>query len=146
MKTFSLSKEQAIADRKWLLVDASNQTLGRLASQIAALIRGKHKPTFTKHIDSGDFVVVKNAAKIKLTGNKWATKRYISHSGYMGGIKEVTAENLHNKHPENLIIEAVKGMLPKGALGHQMIGKLKVYADDQNPHNAQMAENLTLKY
>jgi len=128
------------ADRKWLLVDLEDVVLGRAASQIAAILRGKHKPTFTPNGDVGDFVVVINAEKVKLTGNKWADKLYWRHSGYMGGIKSTTAEEMRTKAPEKVVELAVKGMLPRGPLGRRQFKKLKVYAGANHPHDAQKPE------
>ncbi|MBM4125563.1 MAG: 50S ribosomal protein L13, partial [Nitrospira sp.] len=114
--------------RKWFVVDANGKTLGRLAARVASVLRGKHKPTFTPHVDTGDHVVVINAEKIALTGDKFRTKTYIHHTGYPGGLKTVTAEHLHAKKPTALVERAIKGMLPKNTLGKQMGRKLKVYA------------------
>ncbi|TLY29987.1 MAG: 50S ribosomal protein L13 [Nitrospirae bacterium] len=130
--------------RKWHLVDANGKTLGRLASRVAILLRGKHKPTFTPHIDTGDHVVIINADKIRLTGDKLKTKTYIHHTGYPGGLKSVTAEHLHAKNPTGLVTRAIKGMLPKNPLGKQMARKLKVYAGTAHPHEAQRPEPLAL--
>ena len=130
--------------RKWYLVDANGKTLGRLASRVAILLRGKHKPTFTPHIDTGDHVVIINADKIRLTGDKLKTKTYIHHTGYPGGLKSVTAEHLHAKNPTGLVTRAIKGMLPKNPLGKQMARKLKVYAGTEHPHEAQRPEPLAL--
>lgn len=130
--------------RKWHLVDANGKTLGRLASRVAILLRGKHKPTFTPHIDTGDHVVIINADKIRLTGDKLKTKTYIHHTGYPGGLKSVTAEHLHAKNPTGLVTRAIKGMLPKNPLGKQMARKLKVYAGTVHPHEAQRPEPLAL--
>ena len=130
--------------RKWHLVDANGKTLGRLASRVAILLRGKHKPTFTPHIDTGDHVVIINADKIRLTGDKLKTKTYIHHTGYPGGLKSVTAEHLHAKNPTGLVTRAIKGMLPKNTLGKQMARKLKVYAGTAHPHEAQRPEPLAL--
>lgn len=130
--------------RKWHLVDARGKILGRLASRIAILLRGKHKPTFTPHVDTGDFVVVINAEKIVLTGKKWKEKLYIHHSGYPGGLKSISAEKMWEKHPERIITMAVQGMLPKNKLGRQLIKKLKVYAGDSHPHQAQLPEQINL--
>lgn len=143
MKTFSQTKEGGKAARKWVVVDATDKVLGRLATQVATVIRGKHKPEFTKHVDCGDFVVVVNASKIKVTGNKGETKRYYHHTGYIGGIKEYSAQEMIDSSPEEVITRAVKGMLPRGALGHQLIKKLKVYKDAEHPHAAQMPEVLS---
>ena len=130
--------------RKWYLVDANGKTLGRLASRVAILLRGKHKPTFTPRIDTGDHVVIINADKIRLTGDKLKTKTYIHHTGYPGGLKSVTAEHLHAKNPTGLVTRAIKGMLPKNPLGKQMARKLKVYAGTAHPHEAQRPEPLAL--
>jgi large subunit ribosomal protein L13 len=146
MKTLFKSKEDAIAGRGWYIVDATGVPLGRLATEVATLIRGKHKPDFTPHVDGGDFVVVLNASKVKLTGKKMSTKTYFRHTGYIGGIKETSAEQMLEKYPDRMITKAVKGMLPKGALGHQLITKLKVYANEQHPHQAQQPQQYKLKY
>ncbi|MEW6544146.1 MAG: 50S ribosomal protein L13 [Nitrospirota bacterium] len=130
--------------RKWYLVDADGKTLGRLAARVALLLRGKHKPIFTPHVDTGDHVVVINASKITLTGPKFKTKTYTHHTGYPGGLKSVTAEHLHAKKPTELVERAIKGMLPKTPLGKQMARKLKVYAGSDHPHQAQRPEPLTL--
>ena len=134
-----MAKKGAI-EQKWHLVDAKGKTLGRLASRIAILLRGKHKPIFTPHVDAGDFVVVVNAEKINLTGKKWQEKLYIYHTGYPGGLKSTSAEKVRNKNPERLITTAVQGMLPKNKLGKKMIKKLKVYAGEAHPHQAQQPE------
>ena len=126
--------------RKWHLVDANGKTLGRLASRIAIILRGKHKPIFTPHVDTGDFVIVVNASKIALTGKKWKEKLYIHHSGYPGGLKTTTAEKIRERFPERLITMAVQGMLPKNKLGRSMLKKLKVYAGEAHPHQAQQPE------
>ena len=126
--------------RKWHLVDANGKTLGRLASRVAILLRGKHKPTFTPHMDVGDFVVVVNADKVALTGNKWKQKLYIHHSGYPGGLKSISAEKMKEKKPERLITMAVQGMLPKNKLGRKLLKKLKVYSGEAHPHQAQQPE------
>jgi large subunit ribosomal protein L13 len=132
-----LTTAAARADRKWHVVDVAGLTLGRATSQIAHLIRGKHKPTFTPHVDSGDFVVVINASKIALTGKKMQGKLYYRHSLHPGGITTFTAEQLLARNPKELIERAVWGMLPKGPLGRKMYKKLKVYAGDKHPHAAQ---------
>jgi large subunit ribosomal protein L13 len=126
--------------RKWHLVDANGKTLGRLASRVAILLRGKHKPTFTPHMDVGDFVVVVNADKVALTGNKWKQKLYIHHSGYPGGLKSISAEKMKEKKPERLVTMAVQGMLPKNKLGRKLLKKLKVYSGEAHPHQAQQPE------
>jgi large subunit ribosomal protein L13 len=138
MKTESAKFEPQ--KRKWIVVDAENLALGRLASQVAMRIRGKHLTTFTPHVDLGDFVVVVNAAKVKLTGNKWDKKTYYHYSGYMGGMKETTARKLSERSPERMIRLAVWGMLPKNRLGRQLIKKLKVYTGPDHPHGAQQPE------
>ena len=131
--------------KKWYCVDASNQVLGRLSTEIANILRGKNKPHFTPHLDCGDFVVVTNAKKIRLTGKKWTDKTYYHHSGHVGGLKAQSARDVLNKHPERLIMESVKGMLPPGKLSRQVIKKLKVYADDKHTHDAQKLTPLTLR-
>lgn len=123
--------------RKWIVVDAENQILGRLASQIADRLRGKHLAHFTPHVDSGDFVVVVNAEKVLLTGRKWDQKMYYRHSGYMGGLKSTTARKLNREHPDRMIRLAVWGMLPKNRLGRKLLKKLKVYRGAEHPHEAQ---------
>lgn len=134
--------KKGMIEQKWHLVDAKGKTLGRLASRIAILLRGKHKPLFTPHVDVGDFVVVVNAEKVNLTGKKWQEKLYIYHTGYPGGLKSTSAEKVRNKNPERLITMAVQGMLPKTKLGKRMIKKLKVYAGEAHPHQAQQPEVL----
>ncbi|WP_457577730.1 50S ribosomal protein L13 [Desulfomarina sp.] len=124
-------------ERKWYVVDAEDKVLGRLASEIASRLRGKHKPTFSSFIDNGDFIVVTNAEKIRLTGNKLNDKKYYHHTGYIGGIKEINAKDLLAKNPTSLITAAVKGMLPKNKLGRAQLKKLKVYAGKDHPHTAQ---------
>ncbi|MBI1800121.1 MAG: 50S ribosomal protein L13 [Chloroflexi bacterium] len=135
MKTYAL-KESEI-QRDWYVVDAAGQTLGRLATQIATLLRGKHKPTFSTHLDNGDFVVVVNAGQIKVTGNKLEDKKYYRYSGYPGGLRETSLRDMLAKHPERVITAAVKGMLPDNRMGHQLMGKLKVYKTATHPHSAQ---------
>ncbi len=135
MKTFMAKFEPE--KRQWYLIDVRGKTLGRAATQIAVLLRGKNKPTFTPNIDNGDFVVVINAGDVKLTGNKIEQKMYYSHSGYIGGIKAVSAKRMLKEHPERVIIHAVKGMLPKNRLSDRLITKLKVYAGENHPHKAQ---------
>ncbi|NJP41076.1 50S ribosomal protein L13 [Oscillospiraceae bacterium HV4-5-C5C] len=130
---------------KWYLVDASGKTLGRLTSEIAKVLTGKNKPEYTPFLDTGDFVIVINAEKIKVTGNKAAQKVYRYHTGYPGGLKEVSYKSMLQKHPERVIELAVKGMLPKSSLGRQMIKKLKVYAGAEHPHSAQQPEILDIK-
>ena len=142
MKTSS-AKFQA-NQRKWIIVDAENQVLGRLATQIAVRLRGKHLPQFTPHVDLGDFVVVVNANKVRLTGNKWDQKVYYRHSGYMGGVKETFARKLNQDNPERMIRLAVWGMLPKNRLGRKLIKKLKVYRGSEHPHKAQQPMTIQL--
>ncbi|GBE15711.1 50S ribosomal protein L13 [bacterium BMS3Abin14] len=142
MKTFSAKKEEV--QRRWVVVDAEDAVLGRLASQVASIIRGKNKPIFTPHVDTGDFVIVVNAEKVRLTGNKLDQKFYYRHSGYPGGIKGVSARDLLQKKPEMLVRNAVRGMLPKNRLGRQMIGKLKIYAGPEHPHEAQQPRKVSI--
>lgn len=142
MKTFSAKKGEV--ERNWVVVDAQGQVLGRLASQVAHILRGKDKATFTPHVDTGDFVVVVNAEKIVLTGNKLDDKVYYRHSGYPGGIKGITARDLLEKSPEELVKKAVKGMLPKNSLGRSIYGKLRVYSGPDHPHDAQQPRKVTL--
>jgi large subunit ribosomal protein L13 len=143
--TFMMKTESAHDDRKWHIVDVAGLTLGRAASQIAHVVRGKHKPTFTPHVDSGDFVVVVNAAKISLKGRKMETKLYYRHSLFPGGLSTFTAEQLLARNPIELIERAVAGMLPKGPLGRKMVKKLKVYAGAEHPHSAQTPAKLELQ-
>lgn len=142
MKTYNATNETA--SHNWYVVDASGKTLGRLATEVALRLRGKHKPEYTPHIDTGDFIVVVNASLIKVTGNKAKAKVYYSHSGYPGGLKEITFEKLLAKCPERVIETAVKGMLPKNPLGRAMYRKLKVYAGAEHPHAAQQPQILDL--
>jgi large subunit ribosomal protein L13 len=130
------------ATHDWVLVDATDKTLGRLATKIAMVLRGKHKPEFTPNADTGDYVVVINAEKVRVTGNKLDGKRYWRHTEYAGGIKSETLREMLDKHPERAIEKAVKGMLPKGPLGYAQFRKLKVYAGDQHPHAAQQPKTL----
>lgn len=143
MKTFVPSGKNLEKQRKWYLVDATGMTVGRLASRVAPLLMGKHKPTYTPFLDLGDHVVVINAANVVLTGQKWRQKVYRWHSGYPGGLKETTARQLMAKHPERVVELAIKGMLPKTPLGRKMGRKLKVYAGPEHPHQAQQPEVLT---
>ena len=143
MKTISLNVNTV--DKKWVVVDAADQVLGRIATKVAAIIRGKTKPTFTPHVDCGDNVVVINAGKIKLTGNKWDEKKYISYSGYPGGQKVATAAEVMAKNPIKMVEKSVKGMLPKGPLGYAMIKKMKVYAGNDHQHSAQQPQLITIK-
>ncbi len=141
-KTYS-AKPGTVA-RNWYVIDAEGQVLGRLASQIATILRGKHKPTYTPHVDMGDFVIVINADKVRLTGKKELQKQYFKHSGYPGGVRLRTPAYMRKHRPEFLIEHAVKGMLPKGPLGRRMLRKLKVYAGPSHPHGAQKPIELTL--
>ena len=142
MKTFSLRKEDV--ERRWWLVDAADKPLGRLASRIAQILRGKHKPTFTPHVNGGDFVIVINAEKVQLTGRKPEQKRYFRHTGYMGHERFTPVSKVISKHPERVIEKAVHGMLPKTALGRQVLRrKLRVYAGSDHPHVAQQPTPLT---
>jgi len=142
MKTF-VAKEHEI-EKKWYLVDATDKVLGRLASEIAVLLRGKHKPIFTPHMDAGDYVVVVNADKVTLTGRKLEKKIYYHHSGYVGGLKEIPAKEMLLRRPENLLRLAVKGMLPKNSLGRRQLTKLKIYASPDHPHQVQKPEKLEI--
>lgn len=145
MSTFTEKKEAADKSRTWFVVDAADKPLGRLASEIARVLRGKHKPTYTPHVDTGDFVVVVNAAKVKLTGNKMDAKFWQRHSGIPGGFKADSYRKLLETKPAFPIEKAVKGMLPKNVLGRQMFTKLKVYATPDHPHAAQKPQPLTVK-
>ena len=147
MKTTVARNEQVQSgeiERKWFVVDAESLVLGRLATRIALILRGKNKPIFTPHVDVGDFVVVVNAEKVKLTGRKLEQKTYYRHSGYVGGLKETTAGKMLQTKPEEVIRHAVRGMLPKSRLGKQQLHKLKVYAGPEHPHEAQLPEPLEL--
>jgi large subunit ribosomal protein L13 len=135
--TRTLTTETALASRRWYLADADGEVLGRLATRVANVLRGKHNPGFSPHIDAGDFVVVVNAEKIRLTGNKLGQKQYIRHSEYPGGIRRATAAEVLAKHPTRIITQAVVGMLPKNRLGRKLATKLKVYAGPDHPHQAQ---------
>lgn len=138
MKTFS-AKAQSVV-HQWYITDASQQTLGRFASQVAKYLRGKHKPIYSPHVDTGDYIVVVNAEKIAVTGKKMSDKVYQSHTGYPGGLKEITLEKLLAKNPVKVIEHAVKGMLPKNSLGRAMLKKLKVYVGNAHPHEAQQPQ------
>ena len=142
MKTYSVKAGEI--ERRWYVVDAQGKILGRLATEIARVLRGKHKPTYTPHLDTGDFVVVVNAEKIELSGRKADQKTYFRHTGYMGGEKFIPFRRMLDKHPERVIELAVKGMLPKNALGKQMHKKLRVYAGAEHPHQAQQPESLNI--
>ena len=142
MKTFMLRKEDV--ERKWYVVDAEGQTLGRLATKVATILRGKNKVTYTPHVDTGDYVIIINASKVKLTGKKLDDKMYYNHSGYPGGLRERNAKTMIEKYPEEMVQRAVKGMLPKGPLGRKMLKKLFVYAGDTHEQQAQKPEKLEI--
>ena len=145
MKKYTCSAKTSDNLGKWFLVDAEGAILGRLASMVAARLRGKHNPMFTPHADTGDSIVVINAEKIVLTGRKWEQKMYYRYSGYIGGLKSISAKKQLEKKPEDIIVHAVKGMLPKNRLGRQLAKKLRVYAGTNHPHQAQNLENLQYK-
>ncbi|MGE0625264.1 MAG: 50S ribosomal protein L13 [Pseudomonadales bacterium] len=142
MKTVSTRPQDV--DHAWYVVDAENKTLGRLATELASRLRGKHKPEYTPHVDTGDYIVVVNADKVRVTGNKFEDKTYYRHSGYPGGIKSMSFKDMQNRHPERIIEIAVRGMLPKNPLGRAMLKKLKVYAGAEHPHTAQQPQPLEL--
>ena len=142
MKTYSAKKGEV--EKKWVVIDAADQPLGRVASKAAYIIRGKHKPIFTPHVDTGDNVIIINAARVKLTGQKWDQKVYYHHSGYPGGIKSITAKEMREKRPANLLKKAVKGMLPKNRLGRALQTNLRVYDNDEHPHQAQQPTAVSL--
>lgn len=142
MKTWNAKKNET--NREWFVVDAADQTLGRLATRVATILRGKHKPTFTPHVDAGDFVVVINSDKIKMSGNKLDAKKYYSHSGFFGSLKEISAKDQMAKDSTAVIKTAVEGMLPKNKLTNQLIKKLKVYTGSEHPHAAQKPSALTV--
>ena len=144
MKKYTYSAKNKDNQQNWYVVDAEGMVLGRLASEVAARIRGKRNPMYTPHADLGDWIIVVNADKVVLTGDKWAQKKYYHHSGYVGGIKSITAEKLRDKRPEDLVRFAVKGMLPKNRLGRTLNKKLQVYAGPTHPHAAQKPEVLEL--
>jgi large subunit ribosomal protein L13 len=143
METFF--PKEADLDKKWYVADADQVVLGRLSAKIASILRGKHKPIYTPHTDTGDFVIVINAEKVKMTGNKLQQKKYARYSGYPGGLREVNARTLLATKPEEIIKLSVRGMLPKNALGRKMLKKLKVYKGSEHPHKAQMPETLDIK-
>ncbi len=143
MNTFMEKKETV--ERKWYVIDAEGVALGRLATKVATVLKGKHKPTFTPHIDCGDYVIVVNAEKVKLTGNKLNDKMYYNHSGYTGGLRERNAKTMIENYPEEMVERAIKGMLPKGRLGRQMYTKLFVYAGPEHKHAAQQPVELKVK-
>jgi large subunit ribosomal protein L13 len=144
MKTFSPTPKDI--KREWFVVDAEDKILGRLATQIAHRLRGKHKPEFAPHMDNGDFIVVVNCEKIKVTGNKLRQKMYYRHSGYIGGLKAAPLEKVLQKKPEYILMHAVRGMLPRNILGRALLKKLKVYAGPEHPHSAQKPQPLTFQY
>ena len=143
MKTM-MAKESQI-ERKWYIVDAEDKILGRLSTEVAKILKGKHKPTYTPHIDTGDYVIIINAEKIKVTGKKESQKLYRHHSGYVGGLKEISYKTMMEKHPDRIIKHAVKGMLPKNILGRQMMKKLKIYVGPEHKNHAQQPEVLEIK-
>ena len=142
MKKYTYSAKKTDVQGNWYVVDANGAVLGRLASAVASRLRGKHNPLFTPHVDTGDWIIVINADKVVLTGRKLEQKKYYRHSGYIGGLKEISAQKLLEERPEDLIRFAVKGMLPKNKLGRKLYKKLKVYSGDQHPHEAQQPEVL----
>jgi large subunit ribosomal protein L13 len=142
--TRSATKADALKGRKWWLVDANEKTVGRLATRVASVLKGKHKPSYTPSMDTGDFVVVVNAGKIRFSGNKETKKVFFSHTMYPGGAKLTPMHEVRAKHPEDIVLNAVRRMLPRSALGRQMMTKLKVYAGDKHPHAAQKPEPLAL--
>lgn len=142
MKTYSAKKGEVVP--KWYVIDANGEILGRLAVRIATVLRGKNKPTFTPHVDTGDFVIVVNAGKVRLTGNKLKDKTYYRHTGYPGGIRQITAEKLLEKQPVEVLKKAIRGMLPKNSLGRLLLKKAKIYATADHPHTAQSPETLAL--
>jgi large subunit ribosomal protein L13 len=141
MRTTFMQTNESV-ERKWYVVDATELVLGRMATDVAVVLKGKHKPTFTPHIDGGDYVIVVNAEKVALTGNKWADKKYYRHSGYAGGLKTRTATEMLDKQPQKIVEKAVRGMLPKGKLGDDMYRRLYVYVGPNHPHAAQKPESL----
>ncbi|MCL6274827.1 50S ribosomal protein L13 [Muricauda sp. 2012CJ35-5] len=140
----TISANKSTVDKQWLLVDAEGETLGRLASKVAKLLRGKHKPNFTPHVDCGDNVIVINAEKIKLSGNKWEDKEYLRYTGYPGGQRSTTAKELLDKHPERIVEKSIKGMLPKNRLGADLFRNLKVYAGTEHNQEAQKPKAINL--
>jgi large subunit ribosomal protein L13 len=144
-KSYTITKAEVDGNKKWYVVDATDMVVGRMASEIAKILRGKHKPTFTTHNDTGDFVIVINAEKVKFTGNKWDEKKYFWHTNHIGGIKNRTAKVQLEKHPEAIVEEAVRGMLGKNTLGRKQFTKLKVIVGPTHGHEAQKPETLTFK-
>lgn len=143
MATYMAKKEKVTP--RWFVIDATDQVVGRLAVQIATILRGKHRPEYTPHVDTGDFVVVINAEKVKFTGNKWESQTYASYSHYPGGLRVVTAKQMLEKHPERILIEAVRRMVPRNPLGRQQMTKLKVYAGPKHDHQAQQPVEFKLE-
>lgn len=143
MKTY-MAKGETV-EHKWYVVDAEGMVLGRLASQVAAILRGKHKPIYTPHVDTGDHVIIINAGKVTMTGNKLDQKKYYRHTGYPGGLRETSYRDLLNKKPEFAVYEAIRRMMPKGPLGRQMLKKVRIYAGSEHQHAAQLPETLVLK-
>jgi len=144
LKKYTYSAKRSDNPENWCVIDANDKVLGRIASEVAARIRGKHNPLFTPHVDMGDWVIVINADKIRLTGKKWDQKVYYRHTGYTGGIKATSAKELLEKNPEDILRKAVRGMLPKNRLGRKLNGKLYVYAGEEHPHTAQKPEVVEL--
>lgn len=144
VRTTYMAKAETV-ERKWLVVDAEGQTIGRLASEVASILRGKHKPTYTPHVDTGDHVIIVNADKVHFTGNKLNNKKYYNHSGYPGGLRVRTADEMRTKYPRELLERTIKGMLPHNSLGRQMAKKLHVYAESTHPHEAQKPEAYELR-
>lgn len=136
---------EANIERKWYVIDAEGETLGRLSSEVASILRGKYKTTYTPHVDTGDYVIILNAGKIEMTGNKEQDKIYYRHTGHVGNMKSISAGELKAKNPVRLLETSIKGMLPKNSLGRKQLGKLFVYADDKHPHEAQQPESYTLR-
>ncbi len=139
-----MTREQSLAQRRWYIIDAEDKVLGRMATEIARVLRGKHKPAFSPHVDAGDFVIVVNAKRVKLTGAKESDKRYYRHTGYPGGLRVATLSEMREKKPEQVVRLAVKGMLPKNRLGRGQLDKLKVYRGPEHPHQAQLPEPLEI--
>ncbi len=145
MRTTFMANAQNV-DKQWFIVDAEGQTVGRLASQVAMVLRGKHKPTYTPHVDCGDHVIVINADKVVFTGKKLDQKLYRRHSGYAGGLKETKARDMLNTHPERILMHAIKGMLPKNSLGRKLLTNVRIYAGTEHNHEAQQPKELKFKY
>lgn len=143
LKTFSAKKEEV--KRKWYVIDAEDQVVGRLATKAATILRGKHKPIFTPHVDTGDHIVIINCEKVRLTGRKWSQKAYHHHTTYPGGLKTIIADKLRDEHPDRIIKSAIWGMIPHNRLGRQIMSKLRIYAGSDHPHSAQKPEALEIK-